>query len=820
MLLKIITFREEKLHRLLILFVAFTVVLLWFFSSFELGEFGDLGEFGSVEEANATGGAFRFTKHGGDTTIDDGDWCPLPPCGVDRQISGTGVHYGVGEAGIWQKGECMHCHEPHASFGGVEPPPNTGADSGPDAYLLFKDYGTGNNYSNLCWSCHNNMILGSPPVFGEDGYGYWGYYQGQTNFENSGHGSNPNFIYPGPQSGDTAEEAPNGAPYPRRDRNPLATGNQSSCLNCHSPHGVGPGSYPADAVAPGTGNFGVATAAQITQAVTDGNLTNGVIPRKAIAWEEALCLRCHNSGSGVTGAPDIKTQVDYFIAGGSGHPVRSGELFGRHNLANESQNSLPATGWFVENTFHAECTDCHNPHRVANTNGVNGTVFQPSGVTSFTTPDRYPTAGVSGSGPVKLGSVNQGVWGVSINLSTFEVSVPIRNLTTDDKVYNLCMKCHSAWAWDKTKGLAAPIITATPMYAPSTDGRTFVNARVPQNMPLTDVLAEFDNGNRAYHPVFDVGKNRPERGPLGDGANPVRNDAWCAEGTSDVYTADNTCWPATGVREDLINKAELVTEAGGGSVMVYFEQTLSQTFVPPWLHTSYITCVDCHEDSDEAGARGPHGSRRPFILRTADTNISFTICSSDSSANDASCNTTTTVNYSSIPASEQTTFCFNCHRWDVYHGNVGASPANPDLGRQPHPLRADKSDSGMVNSIYTDGAPTRGISCMGCHGGGCGVDGGGTNVPATDCVLDAGTTAGAKLGNIHGSNYDTGKDAGSNRLIAPGGNWNSFTRGVNGTNGTCNPSDGGYGGATTDAWSGCGNGTRDSTFSFAVTYEY
>lgn len=822
----------------------FLIATLWFFTTFE---------FAFVEDANATSGAFRFTKHGGDSSIDNGDWCPTPPCGVDREISGTGPHFASNaEAGKWQKGECMHCHEPHASFGRVEPAPNTGNNAGPADFLLFREYGTGTNYANLCWSCHNNMLLGlSPPPPGEIGYGFWGYYQGETNFLASGHGSNTtDFVYPGPQPGDTTELAGT-VSYPRRNRGTIGpAGNAGSCLNCHSPHGVGDGSYEGDisGTAVDDTNYAVATDTELDAAIAAGDLANKVIPRLAIAWEEGLCLRCHDGG--VANAPNIKVQADYLLVAptdddGSGHPIRSAELFGRHNLAKESQNKLPTAGWFVENTFHSECTDCHNPHRVSDDDGAggDGTVMQRSGGAVAWQTNRYDTPLVSSSSPVKLGAANQGVWGVEIDTAPggFTVTNTIRNLTTNHRLYNLCMKCHSAWAWGEAKGVPAPIGDPnTPMIAPSTDGRagkaiTFSSILTPRSgattngLPLTDLLSEFDTANSAYHPVFAKGKNRPE-------TLNIRNPFWCAGYTSSVYAPVDNCLPANGSRVDLINQVETID-----GTPIEMEQTLSQTFVPPWRHTSMITCVDCHEDSSETTARGPHGSTQPFILRRADTTITYDVCDQDSDL-DTACeqggsSNSTTISYAGIPAIEQTTFCFNCHRYDVYHAifagaaygknckdlsDKASCNTNGDnhgiLSRQLHPVMEDASDSGLANSVLTPNT-TRGVSCMGCHGGGCGVQ---TENPAANCTI----ANGAKLGNIHGSNYtaqvqDGGLPSGtSNRLIAPGGNWESFRKSTLALNGRCNPISTSNFTTSGGGWSGCGGGARNSDFDIGATYDY
>jgi hypothetical protein len=92
-------------------------------------------DFKSVPDADATGGAFTSTKHGG------ADVDSEPNDGVDRSVHPDvgAFYYDDSEAGEYKPGECNHCHEPHASFGGIEPPPFT---TEPHAYLPTSCFGT------------------------------------------------------------------------------------------------------------------------------------------------------------------------------------------------------------------------------------------------------------------------------------------------------------------------------------------------------------------------------------------------------------------------------------------------------------------------------------------------------------------------------------------------------------------------------------------------------------------------------------------------------------------------------------------------------
>ncbi|MHC4278333.1 MAG: hypothetical protein ACYSTI_13595, partial [Planctomycetota bacterium] len=191
-----------------------------------------------------------------------------------------------------------------------------------------------------CWHCHNQLNVGVSPAI-SPGWGHWGFYQGQTNYTGSSHGSSSSLAYPGPQSGTDSSTEPSPI-WPRSNRSSLPAGNQRSCVNCHTPHGIkGQTNYLGDDLTPTTTNYGVAS---ITSDL--------IISRQLIAWEEALCLRCHDHDTaGPATGGNIKAQVDMWgflsptqwnTTEGSGHPVREDTYFGNHDLLNESTYSSPA----------------------------------------------------------------------------------------------------------------------------------------------------------------------------------------------------------------------------------------------------------------------------------------------------------------------------------------------------------------------------------------------------------------------------------------------------------------------------------------------
>ena len=423
----------------------------------------------TMPEAFATGAAFPSTKHGGGTT--DGE----TPCagGVNRGLgtdySGdcttaattNAYHSGNPEAGKYMSGECSHCHEPHAMFGTTEPAPSGTGDAGPDPYLVFKEYGTTANYSYLCWYCHQNIgninSSGSPATMGR-----WGFYQGQSVYTESSHYLNSSFYWPGTGGGA-------GEPWPRRDRSLLPNGNKGSCLNCHTPHGIkaADAANAYDTTSP-DGSGGVPATAQTT-AANPSVMSDYMIPRQLIAWEETLCERCHDASGPST--KNIQTEINKrYTANQSGHPIDDTTFAGRH-VATES---LPIT------TKHVECYDCHNPHAV-----------------------KAPT-GVLGDGD---GGRVKGMKFIDMDGIVRDPAVGFRQ----PYVYEICFRCHGD-SYNTT--MSYPFPTYTDRSNPNDITKPWpsgTNKRFEFN-PLSS-----SNGtgygpnqtyNSAYHPVASAGQNQ------------------------------------------------------------------------------------------------------------------------------------------------------------------------------------------------------------------------------------------------------------------------------------------------------------------------
>lgn len=199
---------------------------------------------------------------------------------MPRAFAGVIEETGHGKRGIGQMGKpgppmgsCRQCHT--GKSGVVNYPKGLGRE----------------NDNGLCFSCHQDEGLS-------------GVYPRPDVYQTSNHGTNPRFIWPGPN------------PPARREPNA-----QGKCLNCHTPHGA------KDRL--------------------------GVIPSLLFTREDELCITCHGRGVAVT---DIAREVRKIYSHVSARNT------GRHHA---DENGNPARYSFTTGNRHAACSDCHNAHAVA-----------------------------------------------------------------------------------------------------------------------------------------------------------------------------------------------------------------------------------------------------------------------------------------------------------------------------------------------------------------------------------------------------------------------------------------------------------------------
>ena len=464
--------------------------------------------------------------------------------------------------------------------------------------------------------------------------------------------------------------------WPTKDHN---AANDIICLSCHDKNGPA-GSYAYSAHA----NPQVATQTYVPGTATDKRefpanlpvwkasclnchdahtiqgarrlLREGATAAGGGSAVEETCFQCHTTSTAAvittTNVPNIWT--DYNL--GKHMPLRSGEQAAgeeRHNIAGNFSDtyidcSLPNNGCgkdFIEprerlgagnlTNRHAECTDCHNPHRVVKFRSF----FGAAGVLSGT-PDPAGThtheAGTRHSNVAS--GVLRGAWGVepSYGLASFFALPSSWTVKRGDpgssvdttagaphvtREYQVCLKCHSDYGYSddnvypsgENRPLLGPPGTSSGATARTNYTRYTNQARefqAPIGHRAEGTSADSGgaagtfatNNHRSWHPVIDsTGRTPGVRGGL---------------------SADN--WRApfnTGVGDQTM----YCTDCHGSSVT-------STTSVVP-------------DGGENGNPWGPHGSGNNFILKgTWDTN------SGDGDAN---------------------TLCFKCHQSSIYAPTSG-----------------------------------------------------------------------------------------------------------------------------------------------------
>ena len=417
---------------------------------------------------------------------------------------------------------------------------------------------------------------------------------------------------------------------------------QAACLNCHDTHSVH-GSR------------------RLLREGTD-SLT---IPKAGgEAASEETCYQCHSSTPVInnTGGEvkDIRTDFSLprhmpisnadQVAGMEVHDVTDSDLsesqllLGKDNLSNR----------------HAECTDCHNPHRVMKNALFNGTGS-----------DQSPThVHAAGHSNVASGAL-RGTWGVEpVYGSSAFPSLPTNYLVkqgdgglgastvvTSDWVtreYQICLKCHSDYGYFDNNiyplGTRPNLSTSGGGTTSGTNGLTqYTNQAVEFNAPVlhrgqtttTDSgagSAFSSNNHRSWHPV--IGETGRDPNTRSASAN-----AWLPPWNSNVGNQTMYC-----------------TDCHGNS-------TGPTTVVPsgnnPW---------------------GPHGSTNEFILK-------------------GSWNDQTGGQDRDVPATDPNNgICFKCHNYQTYADrngdNLDSGFSNTDRSNNLHAFHADQ-----VGSLH----------CMWCH---------------------------------------------------------------------------------------------------------
>ncbi|WP_457644025.1 cytochrome c3 family protein [Persephonella sp.] len=217
------------------------------------------------------------------------------------------------------------------------------------------------------------------------------------------------------------------------------------CGNCHTPH--------------------KAQGKPLLRKVEERTCFSGVASSSSLA-------PCHGTG----GAKDIESLLppnrQY------GHPVMEPLFENVHTPLDfiygyGSTEIDPANGKTIKfsDSKHAECMDCHNPHKAKPGTHTPANQWYPSTVAETNNQVSDVLSGVYGVEPV---------WSVS-----WKQPSEFKTMAEAQKEYQICLKCHSGWALGNS-----PNADCTTQWISDQSGEI-----------LTDQACEFNPNNKSAHPV-------------------------------------------------------------------------------------------------------------------------------------------------------------------------------------------------------------------------------------------------------------------------------------------------------------------------------
>ncbi len=356
---------------------------------------------------------------------------------------------------------------------------------------------------------------------------------------------------------------------------------EAACLNCHDSHTV-------------------QGARRLLREGTDdlGTPKSGGSP----AGEET-CYQCHSDGansilSTLAEVPNIRS--DFLL---SRHmPITTADQLASSEVHNVTDADLtePATllgagGTGNLDNRHAECSDCHNPHRV-----MKNRLFNGSGDTAAGTHNH-----AAGHSNIASG-VLRGAWGVEpvYGSASFHVLPSNYNVKQGDggtgattavtntyvtREYQICLKCHSDYGYDDNN--VYPI-----------GNRPNLRIGGGGTSPGTNDLTQYTNQAREFQaPIGHQGQPGVDPGDSGAGSGYIENNHRSWHPIIDITDRD------TGTR-------------GGMS---------AGAFLAPWnaaVGSQTMYCSDCHGSTtgnttvvpnggENGSPWGPHGSNDDFILK-------------------------------------------------------------------------------------------------------------------------------------------------------------------------------------------------------------
>ena len=443
---------------------------------------------------------------------------------------------------------------------------------------------------------------------------------------------------------------------------------QTACLACHDTHTVsGSRRLLREGVDGGTK----------TVTTSGGSISIKTGGKPAI---EETCYACHSSDGGTLAGqgtanfqvPNVKT--DFTTPGNRHMPITNAD---QNNGNNNGEVHDIENGDFIESQQtlakrHAECTDCHNPHRVIRNRLFNADPNSPDNAGTHL----HKTADIgTGNMHTNIASgVLRGAWGVepkytsnnfNVDPSSFDVKKGMPSTSTQvtetyvTREYQICLKCHSNYAYGNTPPLLGSFGGGTPngtnqmtQYTNqareynSPDGSNGANHSGEGISVGSDggaAQAYNSNNHRSWHPVIHPTGRTAQPGGIGGGINGNCPPPGQPRDPNNERCADANNWLEPfnmGVGKETM----YCTDCHGNNIQ-------ASTSVP-----------DGNTGNNENGnVWGPHGSSNNFILKgpwSGDSGFNGPPGTGEGTPND---------------------LCFKCHDYDQF-GNTANTNNIHDSG--------------------------------------------------------------------------------------------------------------------------------------------
>jgi hypothetical protein len=340
--------------------------------------------------------------------------------------------------------------------------------AGTPARTDFSYSATTQAWGGMCTSCHQTQVDGSRPAIAAAQF--------------SGGGHDGVTTSDGTTTYTWSYQLHDGSTFSR------------NCTKCHASRSEG--TTPTSAA---SGSSAVAV-----HGTSDPSLLAGGTSAQNAATAPLVCWNCHGSAaSPAAGAQGNRSgrDVQTALSKAYNHPVATTDA--RHNTGTERTATWNG-GQFGGASRHAACADCHDPHQAGKTDHANG-----SSVVTATSP-LYGVSGVGFTSPATN-------WNGGAAMASGSYSWKDGVTTRIAAEYELCLKCHSSFAYG-----------ATPPTGTAGASSTAVE---------TDQSLEFSTANQSYHPVLGA---LPAADPGANGSSRLTAAQLCTSTT--CTTAGSQSW--------------------------------------------------------------------------------------------------------------------------------------------------------------------------------------------------------------------------------------------------------------------------------------